>query len=226
MGINEKEFYSPASLLKVPIMIAALKYAQNNSDFLLFEVPFTKPVEKPQKNTVGKFLELGQKYTVKQLLEYMIISSDNEAKYLLTQLVPINFQKGVYMDLGVDLYKNTNDEDFLSVKEYASYFRILYNASYLDKENSEYALSVLSQSAYKKGIVAGIPDNIVVSHKFGVRKINSRKFNIQLHDCGIVYKNNQPYLLCVMTRGTEFEYLEEVISKISRIVYNSLKSGD
>jgi hypothetical protein len=45
-------------------------------------------------------------------------------------------------------------EDFLSVKDMATFFRILYNASYLGRENSEYALKLLSQVDFNNGLRA------------------------------------------------------------------------
>ena len=84
---------------------------------------------------------------------------------------------------------------------------------------SEKLLSILSKTEYKGGLVAGVPDNIIVSHKFGERVIGDV---YQLHDCGIVYYPNNPYLLCVMTKGTEFTKLEKVIQDISGMVYQDM----
>ena len=44
----------------------------------------------------------------------------------------------------------------------------------------------------------------------------------QLHDCGIVYYPKHPYLLCVMTRGDSFEYLDDTIRDISHLVYQEV----
>jgi len=49
MGINEKEKFSPASLLKVPIMIAALKKAEADPAFLKKKLAYTQHLD---KNTV------------------------------------------------------------------------------------------------------------------------------------------------------------------------------
>jgi hypothetical protein len=44
----------------------------------------------------------------------------------------------------------------------------------------------------------------------------------QLHDCGIVYLESHPYLLCIMTRGYDFEKLSKIISMISSQVYSEM----
>jgi len=84
---------------------------------------------------------------------------------------------------------------------------------------SEKALEYLSQSDYKNGLVAGVSSNIIVAHKFGERGYKQGKIN-QLHDCGIIYYPNEPYLLCIMTDGRSFEDRELIIRNISQLVYD------
>jgi len=42
---------------------------------------------------------------------------------------------------------------------------------------------------------------------------------VQLHDCGIVYYPQRPYVICVMTKGRDLDVLKNVIKGISEIVY-------
>ena len=126
----------------------------------------------------------------------------------------------IYTDLGVAIPGTRGTEDYMTVKEYASFFRILYNASYLNKEMSQKALDLLLRTDYKDGLIAGVPKNINVAHKFGERKMGEVD---QLHDCGIVYAPQKPYLICVMTRGTDFQVQGRVIADISRFTYASIQ---
>ncbi len=77
-------------------------------------------------------------------------------------------------------------------------------------------------------VVAGVPSTVDVAHKFGERTTLASDTEStetkQLHDCGIVYFPENPYLLCVMTRGTDFKVLEGIISDISRMVYEEVDS--
>jgi len=112
----------------------------------------------------------------------------------------------------------------MNVVDYAAFFEILYNATYLNKEMSEKALAILTKSTFNYGLVGGVPIGVEVAHKFGERIFEEYK---QLHDCGIIYKENNPYLLCIMTRGDmmegdNFNDLAMVIKKISEQVYNTI----
>jgi beta-lactamase class A len=223
-GINEKEYFSPASLIKVPLMIAYLKEAEQNPSLLEKEIINTKDYDPTEQNfTPSIFLQKDQKYTIHQLIEQMIIQSDNIPYELLLNNIDNNLVFKVYSDLGVDISKAQNNPNgnIITVKDYASFYRILYNSSYLNRQMSEKALSVLSQTIFDKGLVAKIPKDVPVAHKFGERKyIGSNEH--QLHDCGIIYHPKKPYLLCVMTRGTNFEKLENAINQISKTIYEEI----
>ncbi|MFA5136803.1 MAG: serine hydrolase [Patescibacteria group bacterium] len=225
-GINEKEAFTPASLLKVPILIAVFKSAEKDPGILLKKIPNIRIEDGVLQNiTPANSLTEGAEYTISDLARYMIVYSNNQAKNLLITHTPNDDLDRVYKDFGMNIPGVVSINDFMTVKNYAAFFRILFNASYLNKSMSEQALELLSQTQYNKGIVVGVPQSIIVSHKFGEREENGIK---QLHDCGIVYFPNKPYLVCIMTRGDDWDRLAGVIATISRMVYEGVgqKSGD
>lgn len=223
-GINEKEYFSPASLIKVPLMIAYYKEAETNPEILKKEIINTKDYDPSEQNFAPtNFLQKDQNYTVDQLINQMIIHSDNIAYQLLLDNIDNNIVFKVYNDLGVDISRAQNDPtgNILTVKDYGSFFRILYNSSYLNNQMSEKALSLLTKTTFNKGLVAGIPQNVTISHKFGERRY-LKTGEHQLHDCGIVYNDKKPYMICIMTRGNNFEKLENTIKEISKTIYNNI----
>ena len=116
------------------------------------------------------------------------------------------------------------DQDLqLSVRQYASFFRLLYNASYLNRTHSEQALALMAGSSYVKGLAAGVPKSVPVAHKFGERGNLDANIRYQLHDCGIVYHPHTPYLLCIMTQGDDFARMERAIRDISRLFYEEVE---
>jgi beta-lactamase class A len=229
IGINEKEYFSPASLIKVPILMTYLKKAESNPEILKLElIPTisTGSGDNIQNIKPSVSLTPEKKYTVEELLEKMIIYSDNDAYNTLTNNLTSTELTKIYQDLDIDISKAFTDPNgnIITVKDYASFYRILFNASYLNQDMSEKALSILAQSQYKNGLVAGISQNISIAHKFGERKyLDSGE--IQLHDCGIIYLPKKPYLLCIMTRGKDISKASQTIMFISKEVFQYLNSN-
>jgi len=223
MGINEKEAFSPSSLLKVPLMMSVYQLAQQNPKILDTKVLYNGTENKDANQNVKPSIELEPKleYTYEQLVDRMIIYSDNNAAKLLSQEVKEAAFFRPYDELGIDAPVLQRGEYYLKVKDYATFFRVLFNASYLTREYSEKALGLLLKSEFHDGLVAGVPSGVLVAHKFGERIWEDTKEH-QMHDCGIVYFPNNPYLLCVMTRGSDFSSLSTVIRDISKLVYDEI----
>lgn len=221
-GINEESVFTPASLLKTPMMITYLKLAETDPEVLEQMILFDTAQQLDPTIPGLPSLSPQSTYSVEDLLERMIIYSDNNAFNLLTLNINYDLVKKIHDDLGVPLPEENTPEDFLTIKEYAGIFRILYNSSYLNRESSEKALKILSGAAYHDGLVAGIDEGIEVAHKFGIRQGNNG-IN-QLHDCGIVYYKDHPYLICIMTKGKDFSSLTRALQDLSRITYDEIKS--
>lgn len=217
-GLNEHAKFSPASLLKVPALLAALRAAEKNPRLLSQEIVFQGTNNSLDQNMrPEQSLEVGHAYAFEEILRRMIVYSDNASADIVRAFVGQEAIEMVLQDLGID--KNSLEaDDSVSVKEYASVFRRLYNASLLGREMSERALSMLTRSSFTEGLRAGVPGDTPVAHKFGERITNSHH---QMHDCGIVYFPKQPYLLCVMTRGGDFKAMARTISQVSRTVHES-----
>ena len=229
VGINENVKYEPASMLKVVLMIAYLKQKETHSELLAQKLTYTKVIKNISDQIpfqASSSLALNNSYSVDELINKMIIESDNKAMYLLLSGIDENSLNDVYTDLGVSTPDN-NGVYKISAKSYSLFFRILYNATYLDRADSEFALDLLSKAHFEDGIVAGLPKNTLVSHKYGERAITAADGSVsgvELHDCGFIYPQNanKPYFLCVMTKGDSLDGVKSTISTISAYVYAQL----
>jgi len=219
-SIGETERFTPASMRKVPMMIAVLKQSEREPNVLARKVRFQLKQDHNAQQTIkpSALMTPGKDYTVEDIVRRMIVFSDNNAFMVLSGLVDPQELGRTYESLNMRSPDAAGTDDFLSVQTYASFFRILYNATYLGKTASEQALSYLAQSEFMSGIVAGVPRDLRVAHKFGEKRDDAAG-KMQLHDCGIVYYPRHPYLLCIMTRGSSFEYLDDAVAAISKIVY-------
>lgn len=221
-GVDEDGEFFPASLLKVPVMVAYYRWSEREPGLLSREVLFEAPRDFGVSVAIKPHAALvpGTKYTLDELVRRMITYSDNQATYLLIQFLPQEIIAGLFKTIGVgdDVIKNNTAK--ITVKEYSSFFRILFNSSYLSRENSEKALALLATTEFDAGIVAGVPQGTSVSHKFG--EAGAEGAELQLHDCGVIYFPNHPYLACIMTRGNDLESLKRSIADISQFIYKKI----
>ncbi len=216
IGINEKEAFSPASLLKLPVAITYFKLSEKNPDILDKKIKFevNKYESYYQLLEPKEKIKIGEEYTVNDLIKRMLIYSDNEALGLLKSNIDEKEIATAYKELGIAL----NDNDLTTVRNYSSIYRMLYNSSYLNIDNSIKLLELLTNVDFKDGLRKPIPYSIKIANKFGERGVRGSS-NIQLHDCGIIYLPKHPYLLCVMTKGYDIEKQKKIIQKISDTVY-------
>lgn len=218
IGTLEKEKFSPASLRKVPMLAALYKKFENN------EVQRTDKVEilPDDVNTISGPLGnrgSGVVLTVDELINYTTYYSDNTAAAALLRVVgKESYTEAMFnMGLSYKTFIETMDspDTPLSAKEYSNVFRSLYYASWLTRISSNELLDKLTKTGFTDGLPAGVPSNILVSHKtaFWIEKS-------QHHDCGIIYYPNDPYILCIMVLGLDESSSNRVTAKISKIIYN------
>lgn len=226
-GINESEEFFPASLLKLPLAMSFYNKAEDDPSILTKEITYTPdPSTASQIQPFGptRNVEQGKMYTVKDLLDIMLQESSNEAAVALSNIVKPAQITDVYHNLG--LVPPIFGQDYkIDTHKYASFFRILYNATYVNKSSSESILKSLTDASFKDGLVAGVPQGVLVAHKFGSRQVDASGNTVQLHDCGIIYAPQKPYILCVMTQGTDFTTLAGFIKSVSESVYKNV-AGD
>ncbi len=224
MAYKPEEVYKPGSLLKVPVLITFLRMAEVNPAIMNKQVVFEGHNSKlPQQQITTETLKAGRKYSMKELIYFMIVHSDNDATALLeSQITNQEFQK-TFVDLG--LTSQNKDEKgayLISAKDYSVFLKVLYNASYLNIKDSEYATSLLGETNYNEALAKGLPAKTQVAHKFG-ESGNLKEH--QLHDAGIIYVNDMPYILTIMTKGADLKKLSDAIAQVSKLVYTSLTSN-
>lgn len=224
-GINEKQEFDPASMMKVPVMIAWLKRAEKDPMVLNRTFIYDGQIDLTVQQNIkpADAIVAGNSYTVDELLHYMLNYSDNNATSLLYRNLS-TIELNDVLD-GMDITNNPRDNaNSTTVHGFSGFFRILYNASYLSREMSEKALQYLSLQDFPQGIAAGLPVGTAVAAKFGEHAWGERGKEKQLHEFGIVYHPKGHYILGVMTQGNDFQGQAEIISDISRIIYESVDS--
>ena len=184
-GINDREKFIPASLLKMPLMLAYFKLAEDEPSLLAQKLVYNSAslaLDRIQTISSEKILELDKPYTIDELIFRMAAYSDNRAYNLL-------FEYLTMLSPDDDLILETYNE--------------------------------LGMVAPGDDLRKGVPKNIPIAHKFSERKQGDIT---QLHDCGIVYYPGNPYLLCVFTKGDDFNELSDAIVTVAKMVYEEVDS--
>lgn len=219
---NGDEPYDPGSMLKVALLLTYLSMSEEDPGLMKRTWTCEKVDFDVPQVTAFPSMQVGANvsYTVAQLLEYMIIHSDNRATTMLLRHVsPARYIK-TYTDLGLPAPEQRGNRYQMNVRDYSVFMKALYNSSLLGPLDSERALEMMTRADFNKGLVAGLPTGIDIAHKFGEAGDDKEK---QLHETGLVYAEGNPYLITVMTRGTNVDSLASAISSVSRLVYERMR---
>lgn len=220
ISINESDKYEPGSLFKVPVMITILKMCEEDPNFMSKRILYNKPVD-DGKNVAfaSKSIQLGQSYTVKELLVYMIKYSDNNATILLESYMKPEVLQKLFTDLGLEAPNIYATQYFFTTSQYSLFMRAIYNAAYLSIADSEFAAELLSECNFKDGFVSGLPKGTSLIHKFGE---SGNQVEKQLHESGIIYAYDKPFLLTIMTKGKDNKTLSKLIKEVTENVYMNM----
>jgi beta-lactamase class A len=229
MGIGERDRFSPKNRLKMPLMMAYFKWAEVSPVVLRRSLTCTG--EAGDSDDLAAVhppppLEPGRSYAVNDLIFRMMAHDDPSAYRLLLANIPARRLERVFRDLNVE-YDPKNDEDPLSLRAAATFYRVLFNASYLSEEMSEKALRFLSRSTFRDGMASAIPASMEIASKAGKRNIaasgqSGEGMSLQLHEVGIIYHPERPFLLAIMVRGAEGNDLTLAIREITRLIYEEV----
>lgn len=225
ININGGTQFLPASLMKVPLMMYFYKEGEDEPSLLSSKVVVADKIPKGisfvQHFEPEQTIDITKTYTIDQLIDSMITYSDNYATEALDYTASTTELDDLLGDLHIEISDPNND--LITVKDYSTFFRVLFNSSYLNQDDSEKALKLLSDTTFDVGIKKDLPASIVVAHKFGERQPDASGMS-QVHDCGIVYFPLHPYLICVMTTGKDPDRMADSIAKISKLVYDEVDS--
>lgn len=216
ISVNKDAEFFPASLLKLPVALAAFKKIQNGEWRPENELVLMRSDKDEGFGDLYK-QEIGSRYTIEELINLTLVKSDNTAyRILLRNIDPAEVER-VQKGLGIE--KLFFDNGDISAKRYSVIFRSLYNSSFLSEEYSQKILAIMAKSEFNDYLSSGLPANTIFSHKIGI----STDKGVFL-DSGIVYLENRPYLLTVMIRTVNESEAKKQMKLISSLIYNYISN--
>ena len=223
MVINPSQGYHPGSLIKVAVLLAYLREAENNPAILNNYVAYEKDnTQYPKVQYKSDSIILGNRYRIKDLLYFMVAHSDNRATVVLENYMDISVFRRTFSDLGMRELSFSDTSYRISAKTYSNFFSVIYNAGLVNIASSEYAAQLLTECTFHEGLAKQLPSDVKIAHKFGEWGNGYEK---ELHESGIVYIADNPYILTVMTNGQDWNSLSGVLSEISKMVYDHMSQN-
>ena len=199
---NENTYFTAASTIKVPV--AMYYYDEINSGNYTLDtgILYASGCYEAGGGNIGSLYSVGDKVPLKNLLEQMIVNSDNTAiNILMANLGYSNVKKAVtkysYETVPEDFYTN-------NIASASFYYDVM---NYLYEHQNEYTSLIdhMKKSSMGKYLKEYITD-YDVAHKYG-------SYSGYVHDYGIVF-TEKPYLVGIFTKGIPNS--DEVIAKISK----------
>ncbi len=218
------ELFPAASLIKVPVMIAAFYKIHDGQMALNERIPITR------RNRVGgsgslKWRHDGAKLTVLELLIYMINESDNTATKMVLDRLGIGYVQQQFPRMGLlytGIYEEgmsikggrVRHENYTTAREMASLMDKIYSGQAVDKASSTIMLDVLKKpKAVASRLAKGMPNGWEIAHKTGLLRL-------ACHDSAIFLTSHGDYMLIVLTgQNKSYSLAKDFITKVGKVTF-------
>jgi len=238
--IRADEMMHAASLMKVPVMIEVFRQAERGKYSLEDKIPVINQFKSIVDGSIYSLYAaddsdeeiyglIGEKLSVRELVEHMITVSSNLATNILIELVGVENIMETMKELGINNMKvlrgvedtKAYEKGLSNTTDALSMMQVMLSVAEgkaASPEACREMIEILSQQKFRAKIPAGIPEGVKVANKTG-------SITRTDHDAAIVFPEGQkPYVLVILTKGLEDrEKAEQLIANLSRIIYDSLK---
>ncbi len=203
VGYNAGESMPAASTIKIPVMVEVFRQLEEGRFDLHRRVTL---LASDKDYGSGDLCDapIDTTYTVEDLLSRMIDVSDNTATNMLIRLVGRDNINATMRRLGLEHTRLRGDirTDTWSVRtalrtspaDMVHLLALMAKRELVDAWSSKQMIDILEQDQINTLLPEPLPDDVPIAHKTG-------SFFDTLNDVGIVYENDAPYVIAVMTTG-------------------------
>ena len=224
-GVNASASLPAASTIKIPVMIEVFKQMEAGT----LDLNTRLHVESRDKDYGWGDLadaRVGTVRTVKDLLWLMITDSDNTATNMLIRRVGRTHINRTMAALGLattrlhdDIRTDTDAIRYTlrtSPRDMVTMLDAIARERLVDAWSSRQMLAILTGQRHNTLLPMALPKDVKIAHKTG-------SLHDTLNDVGIVYDDNEPYVIAVMTTQLpDLDLGRRFIRKVSRIAYREL----
>ena len=201
-GINQEEIIQAASLIKLPITSFVYKKYEEGEIDLDEKIP-------------------GSTLTYQDAVEAMAKRSDNSSQILLVKTLGSEVVESYIDEIGMEATSLADNET--TAKDIGLFFEKLWKGEIVSEQSRDEILEYLTDTIYEEWLVAGIPDDVRVAHKYG------REVHV-VNDAGIIFASGpeglrpggQPFVLVIMSQGVVEREADDIFPQLSKIIYNEI----
>jgi len=214
VSVREKESFSAASLIKLPIVYTLYQQAQEGK--INLEEKYTLR-EEDKVGGAGSLYqkEAGAVYSYRELARLCGKQSDNTAAAILEKVLGVEAIEATIRRLGM---KNTSfSRRQTTPEDIALFWQELWEGD-LKEEYREEILNSLTETIFEEQIPAALPAGVKVAHKVGIDE------GI-LHDAGIIFQD-PPFVLVLMSKNNNREEAQEAFILLAKALLESGEEGE
>lgn len=207
---NENQYFYAASLYKIPLAVATFKKIElgeisKQDKFAYTHADFTGGTGIIYTYPYGTELE------VDYILDRLLKDSDNIAQNMLTRTLGSSMIKEAFSIHGeTTSYYHTNESNPIEI---SLYLETLLKSSYLEKTSVYDMLGKMSHTSFDDRVSKGLSQDLIFAHKIGNWGDTG-----SWHDCGVVMKDYQKVVVCLMSKNTTFDDFLFVSEKFGNFV--------
>lgn len=209
-GLNQAEIFTAASVNKLLIMAKALQEVEKGT--ISLEDTYRLQAKDIQDYGTGsmRYDSLGTVYTYDQLLRLSGKQSDNTAAWVLSLILGQKEVEQFIDDFG--MAESSLADNLTTPQEMGEFLAQIYEGEILGSPYQEKFYSYLTKTDFEERIPAGLPSYVTVAHKIGNE--------IQIvNDCGLVFAEQNPYVICLLSKGVSEAEALKVLPQISHLVW-------
>lgn len=222
--LNDKEPFTAASVIKIPIMMAAFHEARLGA-LRLDDTCIVRKEDKVGGSGVLKELHSGLHLTLLDAINLMIVVSDNTATNLVIDAIGIDrineymSKKGCSASrLEAHLMKPKPGGPYnaITASDIASLLKGLSERTVENPGDCDTMIEILKRQQYNDKIPRYLPKEATVAHKTG-------EVSGVTHDAGIVFGSNGHFVIVCLSKDLDdVEAGDDAIGKVAKWAYDIL----
>ncbi len=226
--VDQDRVVPSASLFKVPILVEVLR----QESLGLFTMDTAVLLQQRHWADGAGVLQgrIGERFTVRELLDYMVGVSDNTAALALLELVGTDSVNLTLQANGLEQTRlriggtsrdwgGRSGQNTTSAREMGLLLEKIATGQILNEAASEESVQILSQKQQASWLPALLPTTARVAHKSG-------ELPGVRHDAGIIYTPRNQFVAVVLTSEVaDYDRVGQTIARVARAAYDYLETG-